>query len=317
MSKPTEKVFKAMEEYIASLGNPPQSVEELQKILEEFQEKYNSEVLEREPVTEENAETADDYLELADKAKTKKKALQYVTKACELDANNIDAQSQYIDLTVKNGVEAAERYKKLLVKAEEQLKTAGIWTKNTVGDFWGIIETRPYMRVYLSYMEVLKTDCRLTQAADACKEILKLNTNDNLGIRYELMHIYAVTEDVKGAERLFKKYRSETSTQFLMPFSLIYYKVGNEKKAEEFLKKAAEYNSDLAKFFRIFGTAEFRMQMAESMSVSYYSPGTMSEIFAAINGNDDVYLNTPTFFEWGKKLLKDRRGRKAKNSDTK
>lgn len=304
MSNLTENVFKKMNDYLASLENPPQNEEEFQKALDAFTAKYNSEIASQEPLTDENAETADDFLELANQADSRKKALEYVTKACKLDENNIDAQTQYITLSAKDEVDALTRYKKLLDKAEAQLKAEGIWTEDDVGNFWGILETRPYMRLYMEYMQVLAKDGRLNQAATACREMLKLNTNDNLGIRYELMHIYALLEDEKSAKKLFKKYREETSVQFLMPFSLLYYKIGDETQAEKILKQAVEYTPEIPKFFRNFGTRQFQLQMISNLHVDYYSPGTMEELFVCLNNYEQTYLSTPTFFAWGKNIFK-------------
>lgn len=304
MRNPTENVFKELNKFLSSLENPPQDEKELQKILDDFIPKYNAEIEKRGSLTEENAKTADDFLDLADEADSKKKALEYVKKACELDKNNIEAQAKYIALTAKDGIDTLNRYKKLLVKAEKQLKAEEIWTEDSIGHFWDIMETRTYMRLYLDYMRTLMLDGRLKQAEAACQEMLKLNPTDNLGIRYELMHIYAMLEDEKGAKKLFKKYRGETSVQFLMPFSLLYYKIGDEEEAEKILKEAVEDNPEIPKFLRTFGTALFQAQMALSTSRGYYSPGTMEEIFICLDDHEQVYSSTPTFFTWGKRILK-------------
>lgn len=304
MSKLTEDLFKKMNEYLASLENPPQNDEEFQKALDDFTVKYNSEIASQEPLTAENAETADDFLELAENADSRKKALEYVTKACELDENNVDAQTQYITLSAKDEIDALTRYKKLLDKAEAQLKAEEIWTAESIGKFWGILETRPYMRLFMEYMQLLAKDGRLNQAATACNEMLKLNTNDNQGVRYELMHIYALLEDEKAAKKLFKKYRGETSVQFLMPFSLLYYKIGDEENAEKLLKQAVEYTPEIPKFLRSFGTSQFQLQMITRLHTGYYTPGTMEEIFVCLKNHEQTYLSTPTFFYWGKSIFK-------------
>ena len=50
-------------------------------------------------------ECADDYLELAEEAKTKKKRLEYLNKALELEPDNLDAALMLIDEKAKNAVE--------------------------------------------------------------------------------------------------------------------------------------------------------------------------------------------------------------------
>lgn len=47
-------------------------------------------------------ETADDYLELAEQTSSKKKSLEYLRKALELEPENVDAQLQLISLTLED-----------------------------------------------------------------------------------------------------------------------------------------------------------------------------------------------------------------------
>lgn len=67
MSKQTEKIFKELDKFMAQ---------------------YNSSVFEE--ITEANAKSSDDFLELAYDATSKKNALKYAKKAFELDPNNLE-----------------------------------------------------------------------------------------------------------------------------------------------------------------------------------------------------------------------------------
>lgn len=74
-------------------------------------------------------------------------------------------------------------------------------------------------------------------AKEACLEILDLNNDDNLGARFILMHIYAYFEDEKSAVKLFERYDCQKSTQFLLPLSTLYYKLGKTRKAAAYIKE--------------------------------------------------------------------------------
>ena len=63
-------------------------------------------------------------------------------------------------------------------------------TQDCIGDFWLILETRPFMRLMYNYMIALINTNRLHDAIELLKEALTFNTSDNLGLRYDLMHIY-------------------------------------------------------------------------------------------------------------------------------
>lgn len=65
---------------------------------------------------------------------------------------------------------------------------------------------------------------KIKQERDICKEILKLNKNDNLGARYLLIAIYEFLED-----EIHKK-RPEEYLQMLFPLFALYYKNSNDEK---------------------------------------------------------------------------------------
>ncbi len=86
-------------------------------------------------------------------------------------------------------------------------------------------------------------------AKEACLEIFDLNNDDNLGARFILMHIYAYFEDEKYAVKLFERYDCQKSTQFLLPLSTLYYKLGKTRKATAYIKELVNINKDTHNFF--------------------------------------------------------------------
>ena len=55
-----------------------------------------------------------------------------------------------------------------------------------VGRFWGIVDTRPYMRARLGLAIALWDAARRDEAIGHLQEMLRLNPNDNQGVRYTL-----------------------------------------------------------------------------------------------------------------------------------
>src|SRR6266511_2941019 len=53
-----------------------------------------------------------------------------------------------------------------------------------VGHFWGILETRPYMRARAALAETLWALDLREEAVEHQRELLRLNPNDNQGLRY-------------------------------------------------------------------------------------------------------------------------------------
>ena len=97
MSRQTEKIFKELDKFIAENSETPyESKEDMENMLNSFMSQ--SKPWENE-ITEDNAESSDDYLELAESAATKKTALKYAKKAIELDPDNLDASVMVAELT--------------------------------------------------------------------------------------------------------------------------------------------------------------------------------------------------------------------------
>lgn len=58
--------------------------------------------------------------------------------------------------------------------------------EDDVGHFWGLLETRPYMRALAQLAELTLLDGEIDEALASYRELLRLNPNDNQGIRYLL-----------------------------------------------------------------------------------------------------------------------------------
>ena len=107
---------------------------------------------------------------------------------------------------------------------------------------------------------------------DVCKEILRLNNDDNIGARYLLMAIYAFFEDEKSLLELCKKYK-ENNFEVLFPLFALYYKLGNDKKAKEYLDKINKENPNFVKYFK--GNLKFDKKIFDGC----FTIGDASEIF--------------------------------------
>jgi tetratricopeptide (TPR) repeat protein len=71
------------------------------------------------------------------------------------------------------------------VRAGERALGEEFFTEE-VGNFWGILETRPYMRAREGLANALWALGERDQALAHYREMLELNPVDNQGVRYEL-----------------------------------------------------------------------------------------------------------------------------------
>ena len=126
MSRQTEKMFKEFDRFMQENGNIEISSEdELNQALKTFISQYQP--------NNDDVETADDYLDLAESADTKKEALKYAKKAAELEPDNLDAAAMVIELSCTSSEKLSEKYKNLIDETEDKLKEQGYFEDDNIG----------------------------------------------------------------------------------------------------------------------------------------------------------------------------------------
>lgn len=194
----------------------------------------------------------------------------------EIDPNNVDA---YLLL--------AEMIDQLWLKCEYVEKAVGLgerslgkkfFEKNT-GHFWGLIETRPYMRA-LAYLGQLSDELgRTEEAIKHFERLIELNPNDNQGIREDLMPIYIESEAYEAALDLFEQYSEYPGTHFLYSRALIeILQDGYSQEAKDWLIKAIESNEYVVDY--LTGRNEI-----PDADVEYFQPGDDSEAIIYVQKN--------------------------------
>ena len=84
----------------------------------------------------------------------------------------------------KSVEEALEYYRKGAEAGVQVLGPKGF--KEYAAHFWGVLETRPYMRARAGLAATLNALGEVDAAISNYRDMLRLNSNDNQGIRYEL-----------------------------------------------------------------------------------------------------------------------------------
>jgi tetratricopeptide (TPR) repeat protein len=104
-------------------------------------------------------------------------------KALEVSPDCADA---YVLLAeyASTPAEQLELYEQGVAAGERALGDDGF--QEYEGHFWGFLPTRPYMRAREGLANCLWEAGRREEAAEHCREMLRLNLNDNQGIRYRL-----------------------------------------------------------------------------------------------------------------------------------
>ena len=296
-----ENLQKKLHDFIDEKSDGKElSDDEFNELLQEFSAQYNT-IVDAKPLTEKTAKTALDWLELAENTRYKTKKIKALNKALEIEPDNIDALSIKASLSNDSMFTMLDNFTEIAEKARRQLEDGGFFKKDCIGNFWQILETRPYLRALSTCVNLNMIAGRLKRTVDLCNEILRLNDVDNMGIRYTLLHCYARLEDVKSAEKLIRRCDNEETFHFIMPQALLYYCVGDEEKAVAKLFEAQEHNKHLKKFFAHYETAlSEKNDLYESYPIS--SPSEVAAFFDAY-----MALYPVVFFNWGKEQFKKKR----------
>jgi tetratricopeptide (TPR) repeat protein len=139
-------------------------------------------------------------------AETPEKSIALAKKALKISPDCADAYN-VLAIHETSEEKAAARYQKA-IEAFHKNNGEQFFQENT-GYFWGIIETRPYMRAMEGYGRCL-WDCDEKEAAvKVYQDMLGLNPNDNQGVRYMLISWLLILEKNDEARALIKAYNED------------------------------------------------------------------------------------------------------------
>ncbi len=295
MSRETEKIFRDLEKFLSN--REFQNEEESNQAIKEFMSMQNSKVPKK------RGTDAWDYLEMAAEADNQEDALKYATKALQLDKNLLDAEVLIAELTSDSSEELKQKYEKMISRSESYLKKVDVLIDENIGHFWGIVETRPYMRLRHSYIDLLINLGKFKKAIKECEELLVLSEGDNLGIRYKLVSLYAYFEDEENVIKIYEKFNKENSSRMLLAIVALYYKLDDEKKAETYLKKLMKVNKGMKE---LFGDIEglIDMMFDGDINPEIYQMDSKEEMMVALSDSQFLFAASPEFLFWvGKRLI--------------
>jgi lipopolysaccharide biosynthesis regulator YciM len=205
-----------------------------------------------------------DAMEAESKAQARKLAKRALTK----DPDCVDA------LVVMAGIESDsprkmfEGLQNAVAAGERSLGAKFI--KENKGHFWGLIETRPYMRALEQLASLLRAEGFKLDAIKHYERILALNPNDNQGVRDPLLGLYLATDNLEGARKLLKDYEEDASANFAWARVLERFLSGDQADAAAELKIARKENRQVELY--LSGQKGIPKEMPEM-----YSPGSDEE----------------------------------------
>lgn len=217
-------------------------------------------------------------------------ACDLLEQAIELDPTNVDAWLGLLDFESLKTDERIEMLRRLVALGKDNLGEKTF--RECRGHFWGVFETRPYMRARARLAYQLMERGSFDAAADEYEGMLELNPGDNQGARYELMACYLAGGRLDDARRLFERYDDEgSSTCWAWAYVLERFLSGDLTEAAKALRSARNLNRHALSYF-----IEARGR-PKSMPDSY-SRGTREDAVIAWNILRHAWKKHPAARDW-------------------
>jgi len=227
-----------------------------------------------------------------------KRRFALARQALELCSDCADA---YV-LLAEEAATSIEKAKDLYaqgVKAGERVIGPEMF-KNESGYFWGILETRPYMRARAGLARCLWMLGNRQEAIEHYRDMLRLNPNDNQGIRYILANCLLDEGQEKELENLLKQYGDDIAATWSYTRALLLYRQeGPSSKAKKALQEAKASN----RFVPLYLLQKKRLPRHLP---DYVGIGDEPEAVAYAAEALEIWLKTPSALDWlSENLLND------------
>jgi len=174
-----------------------------------------------------------------------RKRVQLAKKALKVSSDCADAYVLLAEETAKDPEEAKRFYEKGVQAGERALGEEAF--EEDAGHFWGILETRPYMRARQGLALALWELGERSEAIEHYQQMLHLNPNDNQGIRYLLAS--ALLEEGLDDElgELLESYEDDAGASWVYARALWRFRTeGDSEEARSALEEAISFNPFVA-----------------------------------------------------------------------
>jgi tetratricopeptide (TPR) repeat protein len=223
-------------------------------------------------------------------ATTRQQRVTLAKKALKLSRDCADAYVLLAEETAKFPDEAVDLYQKGVEAGERAIGKNAF--KEDVGYFWGLLETRPYMRARAGLAQSLWDAGDREQAVEHYWDMLQLNPTDNQGIRDVLMPCLIEMGRDGDAEKLFKQYKEDGMAVWMYSRALLdFRKKGDSPAATKSLKAALEENKHVPAY--LLGRKKIPRHLPD-----YYGFGDENEAVVFAHGNRSAWEATRGALEW-------------------
>jgi prevent-host-death family protein len=172
---------------------------------------------------------------------SRKRRIKLAKQALDISADCADAYVLLAEEEARSLKKAIQYYKKAVAAGERALASE---FDQLVGHFWGVIETRPYMRAREGLAYALWEQGNRRAAIEHAQEMLRLNPNDNQGVRHILVAWLLAEQDDDAVDALLQEYEDDISAVWQYSRALHRFRVeGASAASNRALAEAMAHNA--------------------------------------------------------------------------
>lgn len=278
----------------------PLNLEQANKFLESFGGKP---IPAPEPTNDQERATA-----LVDQAfeSRGRRQVQLARQALKLDPDCVDALLLLAERE-SNPELALPMYQAAMQAAERKLGPEVF--KEEAGNFWGILETRTYMRARQEFASALAQLGRDEEAAAEFRELLRLNPGDNQGNRYLLLHTLLNAGAYHELQGLLDnpEYNEQSAEWSYTRALLAFARDGDTPESRRQLEEAIKANPHVIPL--LTGAKFLPPGVPQS-----FSPGSQEEAVIYVNEATEEWQDVGDALEWAEDVSAElkKKARKAK-----
>jgi len=224
-------------------------------------------------------------------ARTKRERVGLAKRALAISDLCADACVLLAEEAAKNIIEEKHWYE-LAVEAGRKALGEELF-EDGEGDFWLILETRPYMRARAGLAECLWNLGEREEAAQHLKDMLRLNPGDNQGMRYILKSWLFTLNDLKAVSELLVEYDEDCFAEWCYSKALLTFRQSGPKssgaiKALKYAVKTNPFVPDL-----LLGTKPMPKTLPP-----HYSLGSKDEAVIYVDQTRENWSATKGALQW-------------------
>jgi tetratricopeptide (TPR) repeat protein len=218
-----------------------------------------------------------------------RKRIALAIEALTVSPDCADAHVLLAEELATSYAEALEHYTRGVEAGE---RAFGKEFENFKGHFWGIVETRPYLRALMGKAQSLWGLGEREKSIAVYQEMIDLNPNDNQGVRDVLLSGLIELQKDDEARKLLKRYKDDSSAVWAYSRALLAYrKDGDSAGSRKYLAAALVRNVHVPDF--LLGKERIPKTLPDMISF-----GDESEAVAYAGDNIAAWRNTFGALGW-------------------